>query len=138
MSNVEVRNMRERAVPVALRVFVGLAAGLLFGQVVPAQAGDPKSGTHWLRMCTSPEAYGQIECANYVRALVDYDELRAGLGERRFICAAKGITVGQSREVVVAFLRDKTTDLHRPFVALAHDALKAAFPCPANSGKRGD
>lgn len=120
--------------PPASRFLAALAAGLLLGQVTSAQAGDPKSGTYWLRMCTSPEAYGQLECANYVRALVEYDELRAELGERRFICASKGRTIGESREAVVKFLRDRTTDLNRPFVLLAHEALKAAFPCPDAPG----
>src|SRR5262245_51739270 len=44
-----------------------------------AQGSDSKSGRYWLRKCTSPEAHGLIECANYVRALVEYDELRASL-----------------------------------------------------------
>ena len=65
---------------------IGLATSLVFAQVVSAQNSDGKSGTHWLRKCTSPEAYGQIECANYVRALVDCDELRStSLEQKRFI-----------------------------------------------------
>jgi|RhiMetdeSRZDD1v2_1073273.scaffolds.fasta_scaffold02605_19 Ssp1 endopeptidase immunity protein Rap1a len=126
--------MRELAGCRALRIAAVIAAGVLLAHGPPVEASDPKSGTHWLRMCTSPEAYGQIECANYVRALVDYDELRAQLGERRHICAKKGLTIGESREAVVHYLRDKATDLSRPFIELAHDALKAAFPCPADAG----
>jgi hypothetical protein len=127
-------NMRERAVSGALRLVAGLCAGLVIGLATTAEGGDPKSGTHWLRMCTSPEAFGQMECANYVRALVDYDELRASLGEKRFICAKAGLTIGESREAVVSFLRDKATNLERPFILLAHDALKAAFPCTGDAG----
>ena len=72
----------------------------------------------------------QIECTIYVRALVEYDEARGGMpGQARFICPAKGLTMGQAREVVVSYLRDKPEELHRPFALLAHLALQAAFPC---------
>ena len=108
-----------------------VAASLSTSPAALAQGGDWKSGRYWLRKCTSPEANGLIECANYVRALVEYDELRGSLGEKRFICPPKGLTIGQSREAVVKYLRDGQGDLLQPFVSLAHDALKAAYPCPA-------
>ena len=116
---------------IALRLAaIGLVASLIFSQEAWAQSGDQKSGTHWLRKCTSPEANGQIECAIYVRALVEYDELRGNaLEQKRFICPEKGVTIGQSRQVVLKYLRDKPQDLHLPFVLLAHLALAAAFPC---------
>ncbi len=114
-------------------VLVALVAGLISSQAPWAQGGDPKSGTYWLRKCTSPEAYGQIECANYVRALIEYDELRGQmLGQKRFICPDKDVTLGQSREVVLKYLRERPQDLHRPFVLLAHLALEAAFSCTGN------
>lgn len=115
--------------PIRFRlVVVTLAAGLLLSGA--ARAGDEKSGLQWLRKCTNPEAYWQIECAIYVRALVEYDEARAKeLGEKRFICAKEGVTIRQSREVVIKFLRENPQELHRPFALLAHRALEAAFPC---------
>ena len=117
---------------------IGLIAGLILGHPLPAHGSDEKSGTHWLRMCTSPETYGQIECANYVRALVEYDELRGtALKQKRFICVANGVTIGRSRDVVVQALRARPQDLHLPFVLLAHQALEAAFPCAGDPG-RGD
>jgi hypothetical protein len=49
-----------------------------------------------------------MECAIYVRGLVEYDEVRATmLGQKRFICPHKDLTIGQSRETVLKFLRDK-------------------------------
>jgi hypothetical protein len=107
---------------------VCVAACLVFGH--DAEASDENSGIHWLRKCTNPEPALQIECAIYVRALVEYDEARGTLlGKERFICPQKDLTIGQSREVVIRFLREKPEDLHRPFVLLAHLALTAAFPC---------
>ncbi len=114
---------------------IGLVIGLIFSQASWAHGNDQKSGTHWLRQCTSPEANGQIECAIYVRALVEYDELRAkALQQKRFICPEKGVTIGQSREVVLQYLRANPQDLHLPFVLLAHRGLAAAFPCSGDPG----
>ena len=95
-----------------------------------AEASDAKSGVHWLRKCTNPEPALQIECTIYVRALIEYDAVRAGMpGQTRFICPGKGLTMGQARDVVVSYLRDKPEQLHRPFPLLAHQALQAALPC---------
>jgi hypothetical protein len=117
-------------------VTVGLAAGLMFS--LTARASDDNSGTHWLRKCTNPEPGLQIECATYVRALVEYDEVRAKvLGQKRFICPDKNVTIGESREIVIKSLRDKPHELDRPFVLLAHLALEGAFPCAMHGDARG-
>ncbi len=119
---------------------LGLIAVLGLGGVATSPAvwghsDEQKSGTHWLRKCTSPEAEGQIECAIYVRAIVEYDELRGTtLQEPRFICPQQGLTIGRSQEVVVAYLRANPQDLQLPFVLLAHRSLAAAFPCAAEPG----
>ena len=120
-----------------------LGRSLLFGLVAAAaiagaaggHSDEQKSGTHWFRKCTSPEANGQIECAIYVRAIVEYDELRGTLlKEARFICPQKGLTIGQSREIVLQYLRDHPQDLNLPFALLAHQGLAAAFPCAPETG----
>ena len=112
----------------SVRFVVALLASLLVRHGV--EASEEYSGTHWLRKCTNPEPALQIECAIYVRALVEYDEVRGtALGQMRYICPARDLTIGQSREVVIRSLRDKPEDLHRPFALLAHLALSAAFPC---------
>jgi hypothetical protein len=111
-----------------IRIVIALLVALFIWQ--DAQASEETSGTHWLRQCTNPEPALQIECAIYVRALVEYDELRGKtLGQTRYICPTDDLTIGQSREVVIRSLREKPEDLHRPFVLLAHLALSAAFPC---------
>ena len=109
-------------------IVFGLVASFFVCQA--AGASEESSGTHWLRKCTNPEPALQIECAIYVRALVEYDEVRGTtLGHMRYICPVTDLTIGESREVVIRFLREKPEDLHRPFVLLAHLALAAAFPC---------
>jgi len=118
--------VEEIAMPV--RFVIALLASLLVRH--GAEASEENSGSHWLRKCTNPEPALQIECAIYVRALVEYDEVRGTtLGQMRYICPARDLTIGQSREVVIRSLRDKPEDLHRPFALLAHLALSAAFPC---------
>ena len=115
-------------------VFVGLAASVAVAGTAWGHSDEQKSGTHWLRQCTSPEANGQIECAIYVRAIVEYDELRGTtLKESRFICPEQGLTIGRSREIVLQYLHAHPQDLKLPFVLLAHQGLAAAFPCPQGS-----
>ena len=120
---------------VVWRLFLrGLVASVMLSDVGLAQASDEKSGSHWLRKCTNPEPVWQIECAIYVQAVVEYDEVRANmLGDKQYICREKEMTIGQSREVVVKFLRERPEDLHRPFALLAHRALETAFPCAAKA-----
>jgi len=121
-----------RFITLGLCAALGLAAGMAITQAVRGHSDEQKSGIHWLRKCTSPEANGQIECAVYVRAIVEYDELRGTiLKEARFICPEKGLTIGRSREVVLQYLRANPQDLKLPFVLLAHRGLAEAFPCAA-------
>ena len=109
---------------------IGLLACAIFSQASAVAESEERSGVHWLRKCTNPEPSLQMECAIYVRALVEYDEVRATmLGQKRFICPHKDLTIGQSREAVLKFLRDKPETLQQPFVLLAHLALQAAYPC---------
>jgi hypothetical protein len=111
-------------------VLMGLVVSVMLSDVGLAQASDEKSGAHWLRKCTNPEPVWQIECAIYVQAVVEYDEVRANtLGDKQYICREKEMTIGQSRGVVIKFLRERPEDLHRPFALLAHRALETAFPC---------
>ena len=116
---------------------IGLLVGMLFAPAAWGHGDEQKSGTYWLRQCTSPEPNGQIECAIYVRAVVEYDELRGTtLEQKRFICPQKGLTIGQSRDVVLKYLRARPQELHLPFVLLAHRGLAAAFPCSGAAGGR--
>ena len=117
------------------RLFLmGLVASVILSDAGSAQASDEKSGAHWLRKCTNPEPVWQIECTIYVQAVVEYDEVRANmLGDKQYICREKEMTIGQSREVVIKFLRERPEDLHRPFALLAHRALETAFPCVAKA-----
>jgi hypothetical protein len=116
-------------VSLGLRLLAACAiASLVMGG--DAQASEEKTGVHWLRKCTNPEPPLQMECAIYVRAIIEYDEMRAStLGQRRSICPDRDLTLGQLREVVVRYLRDNPQELQRSFVLLAHTALQAAFPC---------
>ena len=125
-------SLTNRFITLGLGTVLGLVAGMAISQVVWGHSDEQKSGIHWLRQCTSPEANGQIECAVYVRAIVEYDELRGtALKEARFICPEKGLTIGRSREVVLQYLRANPQDLKLPFVLLAHRGLAEAFPCAA-------
>ena len=126
----------------ARRLALGFAcAALAVGSAVvdPAFGYDETSGSLWLRTCTSPAANGQIECAVYVRALVEFDEMRARkMGEKRSFCVEKGATIGQTHKVVVDFLRGHKQELEQPFTELAHRALSERYPCPDTAPPRAE
>ena len=122
--------MEKAVFPILRTAIIGLLACTIFGQASPAAESEERSAVHWLRKCTNPEPVLQMECATYVRALVEYDEVRANVfGQKRFICPHENLTIGESRQAVLKFLRDKPESLQQPFVLLAHLALQAAYPC---------
>src|SRR5215468_48950 len=129
------RSLTHRMNALGRSALVGLVAAAAIAGAAWGHSDEQKSGTHWLRKCTSPEVDGQIECAIYVRAIVEYDELRGTLlKEARFICPEKGLTIGQTREIVLQYLRTHPEDLKLPFALLAHQGLAMAFPCAPEQG----
>jgi Rap1a immunity proteins len=45
------------------------------------------------------------------------------------ICAPDGWTLQQSVRVIVKYIEDRPARMHEPFVRLAGEALRAAWPC---------
>ena len=50
-------------------------------------------------------------------------------------CMPKEVTIRQTNDVVLAYLRDHPADRHLPAVFLVEHALQASFPCPAKTAK---
>lgn len=51
-------------------------------------------------------------------------------------CPAKNVTLGQMRDIVKNYVENLPAIRHRTADTLVLDALKIAFPCPANSNNR--
>jgi len=65
---------------------------------------------------------GQIQ-ALYLLAFSDH------LAPKGKYCPPDGVTINQARLVVIKYIEDKPEQLHLPFLSLAIDALRKAWPC---------
>lgn len=84
------------------------------------------TGNDLLRACENHD----LKCLDFIRGV--NSGFAAGLGiagERDRICFPEGVTLGQAKDVVVAFLRDNPSSRHEEAGALTVIALMRAFPC---------
>jgi hypothetical protein len=109
-------------------VCAGVLLLLFAGEAVGAGSGN--SGDDIMPGCRGLVAdssgnlgdFRQGICAGSINAIIRFDP---------DICLAKGSTVGQAVRVVVQFIDSQPARLHEDFIDLAAEALRAAWPCPA-------
>jgi hypothetical protein len=113
-------------------------ASLASGQQA-APSGDVnslyKSGNGFLRVCGSRDAmpsdpvdaYALGVCDGYVIGVVTGAGLKAGT-----YCLGPAVTNSQTFNIVLKFMKDNPAQTDRRTDLLIVDAMKAAFPCPAN------
>jgi Rap1a immunity proteins len=73
--------------------------------------------------CRRPSAL----CSGYLAGVGAFQNL-PDVGRR--YCNPDGPTFAQLRAIVVKYLKDNPSKLHRPFIELVLEALHNAFPCP--------
>ena len=54
----------------------------------------------------------------------------SALGPETRFCPPDGTTIDQARRVVIKHIDDRPEELDRPFLFLAIEALRKAWPCP--------
>jgi hypothetical protein len=109
-------------------VCAGLLLLLFAGEAVGAGSGN--SGDDIMPGCRGLVAdssgnlgdFRQGICAGSINAIIRFDP---------DICLPKGSTVGQAVRVVVQYIDSQPARLHEDFIDLAAEALRAAWPCPA-------
>ena len=109
-------------------VCAGVLLLLFAGEAVGAGSGN--SGDDIMPGCRGLVAdssgnlgdFRQGICAGSINAIIRFDP---------DICLPKGSTVGQAVRVVVQYIDSQPARLHEDFVDLAAEALRAAWPCPA-------
>ncbi len=84
-----------------------------------------QNGNDLLRICQSADIFDRGVCGGFVTAAGQVVQI-AGKG-----CFADGVTLEQSRDVVVKYLKDHPEARHEAAVSLASRALTHAFPCSA-------
>jgi hypothetical protein len=71
-------------------------------------------------------------CAGQIETLVWLASSGHLSDDARF-CPPKDVTTGQARKIVIKYIEDRPDSLYDPFMPLAIDGLRDAWPCP----KRG-
>src|ERR1700753_2318309 len=66
--------------------------------------------------------WGQIEMI-YLLGFAD------DLAPKVKFCPPDGVTIAQTKTVITKYIEDRPQRLHEPFVSLAIDAVRAAWPC---------
>ena len=95
-----------------------------------AHAEDMHSGNFWLARCSEQVT---TACLSFLHGAQEMHERMASDDyKRRLFCPPDGITLGQSRLIVVKYLRENPNLLHLPFVSLVTLGLAKSFPCPRN------
>src|SRR4051812_34251914 len=105
---------------------LAIAALCVVAPLSALNAQDTRSGNHWLGKCTGEN---QIGCVSYLLGVLDYNTWLDANNLKAAFCPPRGFTVGQMQDIVVKALRDNPSTRHEPFILLATDVLRAAFPC---------
>jgi hypothetical protein len=102
-------------------------AGL--GVVGPAKSGY-ETGNDLFAACTgtdSSSGAGYFLCYGYISGIVDYSYY-VNVGSNQF-CVPAGVTKGQLKDTLIAFLRRNPKDRHLSASVIVVAALREAYPC---------
>jgi len=103
-----------------------LAGALAISTAVRAKE-DVQSANFWISMCKADTP----ECQAYVFAVADMNAWFKVYRGTPVFCEGDKVTVGQMRAIVTKYVSQKPEEWHRPFLALALEALQGVFPCSA-------
>ena len=101
------------------------AVALLTGLISSAN-GKSIDGNRLLELCTSPNF--SDACFGYLAAVADTMTFEDISGYSA--CVPEGVTRGQSRDIVVRYLKDHAEIRHYIAPYLISKAKAEAFPCP--------
>jgi hypothetical protein len=65
----------------------------------------------------------------YIAGAADHMWIMGEIRGQHFICVPEQATLGQLRDIVCNYLRDKPTDRHYSAASVAGTALQMAWPC---------
>ncbi len=99
------------------------AVGLFWPTAVLAGAGF-KSGNELYSDCSAPKSSSDYAfCAGYVAGMTDTLQVPS------IVCLPEHVTIGQSVDVVMKYLRNNPENRHYAAASVGLAALKQAFPC---------
>lgn len=109
---------------------MGLAAMLGSPTRAVAAEGDFYSGQDLRTDCELEDTASAGFCIGFIQGAADGHYWALDPDAPLVVCAPKGVTLGQDREIVLRLLRDRPETLHLPAAMLVLIALEEAFPCP--------
>ena len=121
--------MRRHAVVTFLAGATALIAALTEADEMAFAQSDTISANYIMPDCRAflGPALQQGRCSGIVEGLVFAD---------KGVCAPRSSTTEQAVRIVVQYIEKWPAKLNQNFVTLAHDALKAAWPC-GHQGSQG-
>jgi hypothetical protein len=112
------------------RITASLFGAALALTVTAAQAAeDTRSANYMLPYCRLMLGSGGIP-PNNISHVAFCNGMVVGLSyAAEGLCAPDGVTHGQLMRVVVQYIDQRPQRMHESFLMLAHEALRAAWPC---------
>ena len=115
---------------------MGIARAFCYAALIvsatPASGQDSDiwvTGNGLLRTCESTDRNAMVACAAYIEGVAAGINIGSvGAGKQHF-CMPRGVTVQQTRDVVVKELRKNPETRHIISTALIGGILRTAYPC---------
>jgi len=106
-----------------------IAATIFSAFASPARA-EFFTGNTLFRICSSGEFADIMDCLGYTTGASD-------AAQWRHFCPSEGITRGQIRDIVFAYLRDNPEVRNQTADLIVAAALKRVWPCQQSNQRRG-
>jgi Rap1a immunity proteins len=90
------------------------------------------SGNELLAKCSSHDTGLELSCSIYFLGLLDGHALWKSSSDAPVACLPQQVSVGQTLDVGVRYLKAHPEIRHRPAALLLRDAFKQAWPCPTS------
>lgn len=104
------------------------AALLLTASPASAREQATDDGNDLLDICTKDDYFNQGYCLGYIRALSSGVDMVLATSNQR-ICYRDNITMGQIRDVVIAYIRRNPAKRNENAMVLVSWASAEAWPC---------
>jgi hypothetical protein len=88
-----------------------------------------RTGNDILAVCTATRSSDQLLCAGWVAGLAEGIKTMNIAGGRNVVCFPDQSTVGQYRDIILAYLRADPVNRHFASGVLGVSALMRAYPC---------
>lgn len=112
---------------VAILAFAGSATLSAPSSAQPFDAWT--TGNALLATCEASDRVAQMACAAYIEGVAAGINIGSvGAGKQHF-CMPRGVTIQQTRDIVIAELRNNPETRHIISTALIGGILRSAYPC---------